>query len=101
MAVNRPCILLSSGHLPHDDEIGFLVCGSVVRAPEGTFGAAIAEGGVADLLKVIGLSHEHPYLFSNFCFPSSINSPGVSLSLAILCTNVDQVKLFVREGMDE
>nr|QIM40772.1 prolyl oligopeptidase [Amanita molliuscula] len=30
---------------------GFLVCGSIVRAPEGTFGAAIAEGGVADLLK--------------------------------------------------
>nr|E2JFG2.1 RecName: Full=Dual function macrocyclase-peptidase POPB; AltName: Full=Prolyl oligopeptidase B; Short=POP B; AltName: Full=Toxin-processing prolyl oligopeptidase [Amanita bisporigera]ADN19205.1 prolyl oligopeptidase [Amanita bisporigera] len=30
---------------------GFLVCGSVVRAPEGTFGAAVSEGGVADLLK--------------------------------------------------
>ena len=43
--------------------IGFLVCGSVVRAPEGTFGAAIAEGGVADLLKVIGLSHNIPYSF--------------------------------------
>ncbi|KAF8622425.1 hypothetical protein AX15_007009 [Amanita polypyramis BW_CC] len=30
---------------------GFLVNGSIVRAPEGTFGAAIAEGGPADLLK--------------------------------------------------
>lgn len=30
---------------------GYLVCGSVVRAPEGTFGAAVAEGGLADLLK--------------------------------------------------
>ena len=57
MAVNWLCFLLSSGYSPHDGEIGFLVCGSVVRAPEGTFGAAIAEGGVADLLKVIGLSH--------------------------------------------
>ena len=42
--------------------VGFLVCGSVVRAPEGTFGAAIAEGGVADLLKVIGLP-QHFYSF--------------------------------------
>ncbi|KIM72948.1 hypothetical protein PILCRDRAFT_15682 [Piloderma croceum F 1598] len=29
-----------------------LVCASVVRAPEGTFGAAVAQGGVTDLLKV-------------------------------------------------
>jgi len=50
--------LFSSRYSPRDDEIGFLVCGSVVRAPEGTFGAALAEGGVADLLKVIGLSHD-------------------------------------------
>ena len=57
MAVNYPRFLYSSRYSPRDDEIGFLVCGSVVRAPEGTFGAAIAEGGVADLLKVIGLSH--------------------------------------------
>jgi prolyl oligopeptidase len=35
-----------------------LVCGSIVRAPEGTFGAAIAEGGVTDLLKVTGPSHD-------------------------------------------
>ena len=49
--------------------IGFLVCGSVVRAPEGTFGAAIAEGGVADLLKVTGLSYNVLYLIFNFFFP--------------------------------
>ncbi|KDR68475.1 hypothetical protein GALMADRAFT_78538 [Galerina marginata CBS 339.88] len=30
---------------------GLLVMGSIVRAPEGTFGAAVPEGGVADLLK--------------------------------------------------
>jgi hypothetical protein len=50
-----PLLGLSSSYSRHDYEIGFLVCGSVVRAPEGTFGAAIAEGGVADLLKVIKL----------------------------------------------
>jgi hypothetical protein len=54
MAVNCPRFMVSSSYSRHD--IGFLVCGSVVRAPEGTFGAAIAEGGVADLLKVIKLS---------------------------------------------
>lgn len=43
------------------------------------FGAAVAEEGVADFLKVMGLSHTL-FLFSNYCFPtgSSINSPGMS-----------------------
>ena len=50
-----PASLFSTRYSRHDYEIGFLVCGSVVRAPEGTFGAAIAEGGVADILKVIKL----------------------------------------------
>ncbi|KIM75701.1 hypothetical protein PILCRDRAFT_13352, partial [Piloderma croceum F 1598] len=30
---------------------GLLVCASIIRAPEGNFGAAVAEGGVTDLLK--------------------------------------------------
>ena len=69
MAVNWLRFFLSFRYSPHDDEIGFLVCGSVVRAPEGTFGAAIAEGGVADLLKVNWFVVQHPYPISNFCFP--------------------------------
>ena len=69
MAVNWLRFFLSSRYSPYDDEIGFLVCGSVVRAPEGTFGAAIAEGGVADLLKVNWVDLRHPYPISNFCFP--------------------------------
>jgi prolyl oligopeptidase PreP (S9A serine peptidase family) len=32
---------------------GLLVAASMIRAPEGTFGAAVAEVGVHDLLKVI------------------------------------------------
>lgn len=32
---------------------GLLVAASALRAPEGTFGAAVAEVGVLDLLKVI------------------------------------------------
>jgi len=35
---------------------GLLVGACVNRAPEGTFGAAVAEVGVLDLLKVIGLN---------------------------------------------
>lgn len=38
-------------------KIGLLVCGSLVRAPEGTFGAAVPEGSVTDLLKVIKLKY--------------------------------------------
>jgi hypothetical protein len=55
--LNLASFFLSGTHLTTMKYLGFLVCGSVVRAPEGTFGAAIAEGGVADLLKVIGLPH--------------------------------------------
>ena len=54
MVVRYP-LLFSFWWLPHDDATGLLVCGSIVRAPEGTFGAAVAEGGVTDLLKVVML----------------------------------------------
>jgi hypothetical protein len=94
--------MLSSRYSPHDDEIGFLVCGSVVRAPEGTFGAAIAEGGVADLLKVIELCHS---ILIDCLISVSVSQfhkfTGGELSLLITMSNVDQIKYVVREGMDE
>jgi len=46
---------LTSGHV----SIGLLVSACVNRAPEGLFGAAVAEVGVHDLLKV----HSHTTRF--------------------------------------
>jgi hypothetical protein len=37
---------------PFSDCLGLLIGACVNRAPEGTFGAAVAEVGVMDLLKV-------------------------------------------------
>jgi len=50
MAVGLRSILFSSMSLR--SETGMLVGGSINRAPEGLFGAAVAEGGLFDFLKV-------------------------------------------------
>ena len=50
MAVGFRSILFSSISLR--TEKGMLVGGSINRAPEGLFGAAVAEGGLFDFLKV-------------------------------------------------
>ena len=77
MAVRHP-FQSPSWCSPHDGKIGLLVCASLVRAPEGTFGAAVAEGAVADLLKV---SNQVVFRYINFSlwslFSSSTNSPEV------------------------
>ena len=69
--------------------IGFLDCGSVVRVPEGTFGAVVVEGGVADL-KVIGLSHN--ILIHSLIPVSQFHKfTGGKLSLVILCPAWDSI----------
>lgn len=50
MAVGFRSILFSSISLC--PETGMLVGGTINRAPEGLFGAAVAEGGLFDFLKV-------------------------------------------------
>ena len=72
---------------PHDDKIGFLVCGSVVRAPEGTFGAAVAEGGVVDLLKVLESSLDILIHSLNFVLQFYKFTAGELLS--IVCPSFD------------
>jgi hypothetical protein len=52
MEVRKGCANLPSEHVTHDPSTGLLVTACVNRAPEGTFGCAIAEVGVHDLLKV-------------------------------------------------
>jgi hypothetical protein len=67
----------------HDTEIrrhihilaGLLVAACVNMAPEGTFGAAVAEVGVLDLLKVIG---------QNQCIYGHSSNYHIVLSLPIL-----------------
>jgi hypothetical protein len=48
----RSSLVLNTERLPLFSCLGLLVAACVNRAPEGTFGAALAETGVHDLLKV-------------------------------------------------
>ena len=72
MAVGFRSILFSSISL--SPETGMLVGGSINRAPEGLFGAAVAEGGLFDFLKVCECFQScltvliHYHQFCNFTF---------------------------------
>jgi hypothetical protein len=59
-----------------NDSTGLLVGACVNRAPEGTFGAAVAEVGVMDLLKVTpDVSCRYNEIQTNHLLHSFINLP--------------------------
>lgn len=73
------------------NSIGLLIGACINRAPAGTFGAAVAEVGVMDLLRVNRVTSRFNEIQTNDMHPSSINLPLASfIMLNSILTPTDQ-----------
>jgi hypothetical protein len=88
---------------PLSDSTGLLIGACVNRAPEGTFGAAVAQVGVMDLLKVTSdVLCRYNEIRTKYLSPSFISLPLVIFSS--LLSYPDEVADYIqlcREGLDE